>query len=190
MTLLECLLILIALSINVFLAAEYEGSNLKSLGLKKILAVSAVFFAGQLVSFSAGYMLANIPFFKAAHSRELEIMCYALSAVIFLLLGLYMFLKAWKDKPREERACDIQIGRIALEACTVALFTFGAGLGCGFLEAPVVSSFVSITCATIIAVVIGLYVGFWQGARFRVFSYSMGCVLFVAIGVEVLIRYI
>ena len=189
MRLIEELFIVIALSLNVFLFAQYEGANFRKLEKQEVMRVCLIFIVGQMVSFSLGYLITRLPFFLRAGSADLQSMCYMLTAIIFLLIGGYMLYRCRRREDLEERLRDLRYRRIAVEAGIVAVYTFACGIGCGFLNVNLVITFILVAFITILAVVIGLYTGYYQGYRFRKAGYGASCVLFLAAGVEILIRY-
>ena len=190
MVILEGLLIVTALSLNIYLAAQYEGANLRKLVAFKVLLVCLIFFAGQMISFSLGYLVTRLPFFQKPMSADLHTMCYVLAGIIFLLIGVYMLYCARRREELEERLRELLYRRIALEACAVAVCTFACGIGCGFLNVNLAASFIMVATITIAAVMAGLYSGYYQGYRFRKMVYGAGCALFLACGFEILIRCI
>ncbi len=186
----ESILIVTALSLNVFLVAEYEGSNLRALNLKKIALINLIFFMGQLVSMTAGFMLTKIPLFQNAVSKELRIMGYIDAAVILLFISAVMLYRALRKEVIVEKLRELRYKRIFIEALAIAAFTFFAGIACGFVGASFVLSFVLIFILTILAVSGGLYSGYTAGCRFRKVSYAMSFLLFLATGLELLLRHV
>ena len=189
-TLMEGLFIVIVLSVVVFLTAEYEGSNLRKLNARKVLLISLIFILGQIVSMGCGYMISRLPFFQRTVSIDVKKMCNVLAALLFFLIGGYLLFRGWLRKPQDERLRELLYRRIVLEALTVAILTFGAGIACGFLHAGLVSTFIAVAFITLGAVVAGLYTGYSQGGRFMRIGYSISSFMFMATGIEVLIRFI
>ena len=190
MTLWEALLVVFALSVNVFLVAEYEGSNLRKLNVSGLVIVCLIFFAGQMISMGGGYLLTMLPVFQVSLSPEVTKICCLFAAVIFFFIGAIMLYRCRKKENLEERLRELRYSRLIVEAATVALFTFAAGIGCGLLHANLISTFITVACATVLAVIAGLYTGYSQGARFRHVGFGMSGAAFVAMGIEVVVRYL
>ncbi len=187
MTLTEGLLIMLALAFVVFAVAEYEGANMKVLTAKKLLCVCLIFFLEQMIALGLGYALTRLPFIakeKLAGTYTEE------TAVLYLIIGLWLSYRTWKWKQKEERLRELQYRRIALEALMVALYTFLAGIGCGLMTANLGEAFLIIFLSTILAVIVGLYTGYSQGDRFHRLGYGVSALLFIVTGIRVIVRYI
>ena len=182
-------MIVIALSLNTFQIAENEGSNLHKLHISRLMLVCLIFLLIQMVAMGIGYSLTQIPFFRREISADVRTMCYVTAAVIFFMIGGYLFYKTLKKEELIEKLCELRYRRIALEAATVAILTLAAGFGCGLLKLNPVHAFVPIALITVLAVIIGMYTGYYQGARFRKIGVGTGAVVFILTGVEVLVRY-
>ncbi len=189
MLLVESLLIAAALSLNVFLRAEYEGSKVRVLNAKMVSVISLIFILGQEISFGLGYMITRVPFFSSSVSEELRALCHVLASILLMIVGAYMVYRTIRSEEIVERLREMRYKRIILETAAIALFTFACGISSGFLHLNLVHAFISIACLTILAVVLGLNVGYHQGYRFRKIGYgiSSACLLFT--GVEILVRY-
>ncbi len=190
MSLGESLLIVVGLSLNVFLIAEYEGSMLRSIHIKKLLCMCGIFFLLQIAAMMGGYAVTLVPFFQETSSTELKKMCRGMAMILFLILALVMIYKAWKKEIILERLSEIRFKRIFLEALVIAFFTFLAGIGCGFLVIGMESVCFITGCATILAVLAGISTGYHQGYRFRSGIYGTGGVLFLIAGFDVMFRYL
>lgn len=190
MGLAECLLIIIGLSLNVFLVSEYEGVMLRRIDGKKFFCVCGIFFACQMVSMLLGYWITGIPFFRHSSSDDLKTLCYVLASLIFLVLAFFMLRKAWKSETVQERLAEIRYKEIFLEAAVVGGLTFLAGIGSGFLGLPIRAACITVACATIAAVISGIYMGFYQGCKFRPGIYGAGGIIFLFVGIDILVKYL
>ena len=190
MTGIEALLISAALAVNIFLTAEYEGSNLRTIRLKWVLLISLIFTAGQMISMGCGYLISTVPFFRMNRTEAIRSLCCVIAALIFFVIGGFMLFLTWRSRQPEERAREVMYRRIILEAGLVAVMTFAAGIACGFLMVRPLTMMLVMACLTVASAVTGLYVGISQGARFRKAGYGISCALFVSMGIETLVRYI
>ena len=143
-----------------------------------------------MAAMGGGYLITGVSFFKQKVSSDVKVLCYVMSAVIFLLTGIYMLYRTLRKDNIEERLREFRFRRILVEAVTIAVFTFACGIGCGFLETSIMATFVTIACATLLAVIAGLQAGYHQGYRFLKLGYALSCAIFLGVGVEVIIRYI
>ena len=188
MSLFEGLMIIVALSLNVLLVAEYEGSNLRILNAKKVMLVILIFFLGQMISFGVGYGVTVLPVFRRALTADLRAVWYIVSAVILFGIGVVMIYRTGRREVLVERLRELRYQRVALEAVLVALLTFFGGVAAGFLRLKLVQSFIIIACATILAVVAGLYLGYYQGNRFRKAGFGVCAAMLMGTGIEILVR--
>ena len=189
---LECLIIIAAVSMYVFMVAEYEGSNLKVLNAGKTLIVLLMFFAGQLVSFGAGFEISTkVPLFiRFRDSSVYHNVVYVLAALILMIIGSYMIYRTLKTEEIEERLQEVNYKRIARESWTFAAFTCLSGMSSGFMKFKFSSSFITVLCATAAAVVLGLNSGYYQGYRFRRAVFGCSSAMLVGTGIEILVRYL
>ena len=190
MTAAEMLLIVLALSFNVFLVAESEGSNLKILNRNKTAVICLIFLLGQSISMTLGYLVTRLPFLRPAVNGRIHMASCVRACVIFMLIGAYMFYKAARREHLEEHLQELRFRRIALEAVTVAAFTFLGGIGCGFMNLDLLVGFIMTFLITIAAVVGGLYAGYYFGNHFRRVGFGLGSAFLVFTGVEILMRFI
>ncbi len=191
MSIVESLLIVVGLSMNVFLIAQYEGTMIPCIEWFKILVFCLIFFAFQSLSMLAGYYLTMIPFFTGSSSKDLKNLCFFLAAILFLLVAAYMMYKAFKREIIVERAREIHYMRILTEALMVAVFTFMVGIGWGFIgHNNIFKATGIIACATIIAALSGIYTGYREGCICRSVIYGVGGAMLTFVGVDILVRYL
>ncbi len=190
MTLLESVLVALAVALNVFLGAEIEGSNLKKINKRKMLLVVLIFMAGQALSYTLGYLVTQISFFQIPVSDNLKTMSYVLAAIILMAIGAFTLYRRHRASSLHEKLREFRYTRFILEAALIAVLTFGCGIRAGFLGFHYLNSMIATQIATILAVICGLYAGFSQGYRFLDKGYLVSCILFFATGVEILVRYL
>lgn len=188
----ECLMIVAAVSLEVFMIAEYEGSNMKILNAGKTALVLLVFFAGQLISYGVGYLLSTrAPLFVRVNDSAIyHNVVYVLAALLLLIIGSYSVYRMLKREQVEEKLQEVNYRRIAGEAAFGAIFTCLAGMSSGFLKMRFMPGFITIILATFAAVILGLYSGYYQGYRFRRVIFGCSSALLVGTGIEILVRYI
>lgn len=190
MSIVESTLIVAALFINIFLVGQYEGSMVRHLEWKTIAAVCLIVGAFETVSMLTGNMLTRISFFSESQSEDLKQFCYFVAAVLFLLIAAYMVYKAVRRTPVQEHLRKIAYKRIAQEVIMVALFTFMAGIGWGFIGHNIYMATGVVGCATMAAAVCGIYFGYSQGCRLRYAIYGIGGGMLAFVGADILIRYL
>ena len=135
-----------------------------------------------------GNLLTNIPF-TAKLGMDVGHDSNAFSVLIFLGLGIYMIVKAIKEKPVEEKKDEIiSAKQIIVWACITSIDAFIAGIGFGFLETDFLLLVFIIGIATISMVIIGMYIGYWMGCQFRRTAVTIGGCILLFGAVEFIIR--
>lgn len=190
MSILENALIVIGLSMNIFLIGQYEGSMIRKIEWKAVFIICLIVGVFETMSMLTGYQLTRIPFFSNSESDDLRNFCYFVAAILFLLIASYMIFKALRHAPIQERLHEIGYRRILLEVVLVAVFTFMAGIGWGFIGHNIVMATCVIACATVLAALIGIWAGYREGCRGRYGIYCTGGVMLAFVGAEILVRYL
>jgi len=187
---LECTLIVVGLAMNIFLIGQYEGSMIRSIEWRKMGVICLIVAIFESVPMLVGNMLTRIPFFRNSSSDELKKFCYFVAGLLFLLIASYMLYKAFRSEQIQERLREIGYKRIILEVLIVALFTFLAGIGWGFIGNNIFVATFVVIASTRAAVLFGFFVGYKEGCIFRHGIYGIGGVMLASVGIEILVRYI
>ena len=190
MSILENTLIVIGLSMNIFLIGQYEGSMIRKIEWRAVFIICLIVGVFETFAMLGGYMLTRIPFFSKSESDDLRNFCYFVAAVLFLLIASYMIYKAMRHAPIQERLHEIAFRRIVLEVILVALFTFMAGIGWGFIGHNIVMATGIIACATVLAAIIGIWAGYREGCSGRYGIDWTGGAMLAFVGAEILVRYL
>ena len=173
---------------DVFAYALLKGAMMSEIRKKNLLMICSIFTLGQVISMMLGNLSTNIPLaaklgIEAGHSLN------AFSVLIFLGLGIYMIVKAIKEKPVEEKKEDvISIRQIVIWACITSIDSFIAGIGFGFLETDFLLMVFVIGIVTLALVMIGMYIGYWMGCQFRRTAVTIGGCILLFGAIELVIR--
>jgi len=186
----ESILIVAGLAMNIFLIGQYEGTMVRSVRRGTLGVICLIVFAFESLSMLLGYYLTSIPFFAKSSSEDLKSFCYFVAGILFLMIAAYMITRAVKHELIQERLQEIGYMRIILEVLLVALFTFMAGIGWGFIGHSIFSAAFVVGFATIVAMIAGVYTGFHQGCRFRYGIYGIGGCMLAFVGIDILIWYL
>ena len=178
MNLTECLLIIIGLSLHIFLVAEYEGTMLRQIHIGETDLCLRHFFCLADCGNVCGISDYNDTLIQTVLAGSEDFLRDVLVVIIFLGEAVYMLRKAWKREVIQERLSEIRYKHIFMEAALIGCFTFLAGIGCGFLGIHLVTTCVSMACATILAVIAGIFMGYHQGCRFRSGIYGVAAFFF------------
>ena len=101
-----------------------------------------------------------------------------------------MLYKAFRHAPVQERLNKIAYKRILLEVVLVAVFTFMAGIGWGFIGHNIILATSVIAGSTVLAAIVGIWAGYREGCRGRYGFYMTGGAMLAFVGAEILVRYL
>lgn len=165
MNIVEIIVIAGGLSLDVFAYMVCKGAVMPEVKKSTLLKVMIIFTVWQTVSFAAGSLITMLPMVDAMGVSVAWDSRYV-SVAIFMILGLYMIFKSRKDKQIvEHREENIEYKQIFLWACITSLDAFLAGIGMGFTEIDFLLTAGVMIVTTIVAVIGGLYAGWWMGCR-------------------------
>ena len=190
MSILASTLIVIGLSMNIFLIGQYEGSMIRKIEWRAVFVVCLIVGVFETFAMLGGYLLTRIPFFSLSESADLKHFCCFVAAILFLLIASYMLYKAFRHAPVQERLNKIAYKRILLEVVLVAVFTFMAGIGWGFIGHNIILATSVIAGSTVLAAIVGIWAGYREGCRGRYGFYMTGGAMLAFVGAEILVRYL
>lgn len=187
-SLLEIILISVGLTMDVFAYALCKGAMMSEIRKKNLFKICSIFTIWQVISMILGNLLTNIPFIAKLGTYAGQ-KSNTFSVLIFLGLGIYMIVKAIREKPVEEKKEEvISAKQIVIWACITSVDAFIAGIGFGFLETDFLLLVLIIGIVTITLVIIGMYIGYWMGCQFRRTAVTIGGCILLFGGVELIIR--
>lgn len=183
-------MVIAGLSMNVFLAAQYDGMMVRKIKWPTMFMLCLIFYVFECLSMLGGYELTKIDFFRNSSSGDLKKFCYFCASVLFLLIAFYMLYKAFREKDIQEHVGEVSVKRTIFEVLVVAVFAFIAGIGWGFIGHNIFMAAGVLAMATVLAVLLGAFYGYTEGCRNRrgLFAAGGACLLFV--GVEIIVRYL
>ena len=190
LSILENTLIVIGLSMNIFLIGQYEGAMVRRIEWRAVFVICLIVGIFETFAMMGGYLLTRISFFSASESKDLKYFCYFVAAILFLLIAAYMIYKAMRHAPVQERLHEIGYRRIILEVVLVAVFTFMAGIGWGFIGQNIIMATCVIAGATVLAAIVGIWAGYREGCSGRYGIYCTGGIMLAFVGAEILVRYL
>lgn len=187
-SLLEIILISVGLTMDVFAYALCKGAMMSEIRKKNLFKICSIFTIWQVISMILGNLMTNIPVIARWESVAGQ-QSNAFSVLIFLGLGVYMIVKAIREKPVEEKKEEvISAKQIVIWACITSVDAFIAGIGFGFLETDFLLLVFIIGIVTITLVIIGMYIGYWMGCQFRRIAVTIGGCILLFGAVELIIR--
>ena len=188
MELLEILLVAEGVSLDICAVMMCYGALLPEVHKREVFLGCVVLSAWQLIAFQAGNLLTCIPAVGEVTGQVTRAGA-VFSIFIFLCIGGYMFYKALERKPFLERRKDsFSVKEIWLLSVGCGIDAFFAGLGLGYLDSRLWQECAAILGSTVLAIVIGIYVGYRFGWEQKTKIYVLGGILMIAAGAEVLFR--
>lgn len=188
MSWLEILLIGAGLSLDVLAYALCRGAVIAEVSKKNLLKMCAMFVVWNLLSLTAGNLLVKIPVLKQEAGAVSKLSNY-ISVLIFLGLGIYLIIKAVKEKAVEEHKIEhFEFHKLAIWTAITSVDVFLAGIGFGFQETDFLKTLIALLVLTPISVVLGVYIGYWAGCQARRKIVTAGGCLLLLGAAELLLR--
>lgn len=171
----------VAIGLILYIYAEIvcRGAVLARFDCKRVLFHTIVFTTWQLTMLLIGVGLANI--IESLHNtKRMQEFTFAASIFIFILYGIKMIRKAWKNEPVEERREDVLISKkvIAFSA-KIGVQTGTIGLVLGFLGVDIIGAIIIFAIAAVIVSVFGLYSGYRFGYVYKTTAYIISAICFI-----------
>lgn len=184
----EIVMICTGLSLDVFAVCICEGSKLMLIKKRKLIIICFIFSLFQILAVECGNLISKIPVFSQVSSDVQKIWQF-FSVIIFTGIGIYMLYKAWKKESLLEQRSEIRYGEVFLAALITSLDALFAGIGIGFFGAGMAILAGLMGIITFLAVILGTYTGYRLGYEQKTKAYWAGGFIFVAAGIDVIIRY-
>lgn len=188
MSWLEILLIGAGLSLDVLAYALCRGAVIAEVSKKNLIRMCAMFMIWNLISLTAGNLLTKIPLLKQEADAASEL-SNSVSVIIFWGLGIYLIVKAVREKAVEEHKIEhFEFHKLALWTAITSVDVFLAGIGFGFQETDFFKTMIALMVLTPISVIAGVYIGYWAGCQARRKIVTAGGCLLLLGGAELLLR--
>lgn len=187
----ETLLITLGISLDIFGIVTCEGALLAEIDKKRLAAGSLLVALLQTIALYLGDLVGGASLQYDIKDKQI-LTVRVIVAIIFIVLGVRMILKAWKNKSIVERREEngLSLGRILKCVGASSVCTLLVGVAFGFLGTNVTIVLIMVVCLTVLMVVFGLYTGYRFGFEQKTKAYSIGGVLLIIGGIDVVIRYI
>ncbi len=180
--------VVLGISLEIFGAMECQGSLVAKIEKRQLLIFCAVLAAGQTMALGIGDVLSGL---LSRQGAQESFQGRAAAAAIFLLLGLRLLLKAWKNERIVERREEkFQVKRFLVIYSRGILYTFFAGVALGFLGSSVSVLLLLTLFLTILVTVVGMYTGYRLGFEHKIKAYVLGGILLIAGSVDVVAGFL
>lgn len=187
----EILLITVGISLDIFGVVTCEGALLAEIDKKRLAAGCALVALLQTVALYLGNLIGSFSLRYDIKGRQI-LTVRVIAAIIFVVLGIRMVWKAWKNESIVEHREDggLNLRKILKLVATSSIYTILTGVAFGFLGTSLLQILLMVVCFTVIMVILGLYTGYRLGFEQKSKAYSIGGVLLIIGGIDVIIRYI
>ena len=187
MDIIEELMIILAISLDIFAVMECQGSLVAKVDKKQLTLLCTILVVGQAVALGIGTALSVLLYHYRLGEHE-TFLGRVLAAVILLCMGVRLLLKAWKNEGVNEHRRDrFDILEFVKLYARISIFTLLTGVAFGFLESSVTVILVLISLMTILVTVLGMYTGYRLGFEHKIKAYMAGGILLIVAGIEVMI---
>ncbi len=187
----ETLLITLGISLDIFGVVTCEGALLAEINKRRLAAGCLLVALLQTVALYLGNLVGGVSLRYDIKDKQV-LTVRVIVAIIFIVLGLRMIWKAWKNKIIVERREEggMNLRRIVKLVATSSVCTLLTGVAFGFLGTNVTRVLIMIVCFTVVMVIFGMYTGYRFGYEQKTKAYSIGGTLLIIGGIDVVIRYI
>ncbi len=190
MSLLEIVLIVAGISLDIFAALEIEGAMLAKINRKTLFYVTGLVVLMQQIFFFFGYLVSNTIVHTQTWHLKSDRWGAWTAVIIFAFLGLRLLIKAVRRELVHESRREIRVQQYAKIIAVASIYTILAGLACGFLGIHTLTVFVVILISSVLAAVLGIFVGYRFGYEGKTRVYAAGGILLWIAGLEILLRSI
>ena len=190
MNTLEALFVILGISLDVFAVMECHGSLVAAINKKRLAAFCILLMLGQGAALGAGNYISLLLCQNRTGVQE-AFLGQVVATVIFLCLGMRLFLKAWRNERVDEHLEDkLNLPETARLFVRTLLFTLLAGLAFGLLQSSITGLLAMILVFTVIGTILGTYTGYRLGFEHKAKAYLAGGALLLIGGMDVALRYI
>lgn len=191
MNMIELVVITVGISLDIFAAVECEGAKLAKINKLHVLQVSLAAVFCQSAALVFGHLGANL-LSRYDMKENLPLTACTLSAAIFIILGVRLLLKAWKNEAVQEHLSKDGIGKKDCLRLIIlaAVYTILTGVALGLLQTSIFRMLLLMVLATAAAVVLGIYTGYCFGYEQKTKAYAAGGILLLLSGLDVVVRYV
>lgn len=177
---LELFLIGVGLSMDAFAASVCKGLGMDRLRWRQ----------GAVLALSFGGFQALMPLLGWLLGRRFE--AYITSVdhwIAFLLLGVIGGKMIWDAFHPEEESGGFDLRELLALSVATSIDAMAVGITFAFLQAPILSAACLIGCTTFCLSLMGVWVGFRFGSRWREKATLAGGAILILIGLKILLEH-
>ena len=186
----EILLITVGMSLDIFGSVACQGALVAKISGKKLGLLCLLFAVWQTCALYVGSFLAGLLCKYDIRDNPVQT-GEIISASIFLVLGVRMFVKAAREGGViEKREDTIPIKSAVRILALVTVYTILTGVAFGLLATKYLLVLPMVALITVVFVVSGIYTGYHLGFEQKTKAYIAGGIMLLIGGADVIVRYI
>lgn len=182
----ELVLIAVGLSMDAFAVAMGKGLCMRRIQYGYATLI-ALFFGGfQALMPVLGWLLGR------QFYTQINFLGHWIAFILLSLIGAKMIVGAYREKHKEEEACDLAVNysELLLLAVATSIDALAAGVTFAFLDTPILVVAVVIGCTTFLISFGGVIFGQLFGVRFKSKAEYFGGGVLILIGLKILLEHL
>lgn len=185
MSLVELILIAVALSMDAFAVSISKGLAVRRIQLSHSVSVAIWFGGFQALMPLVGYLL-GVSFAHLVHHVD-----HWIAFVLLAIIGVNMIREAWGSGDSCENVkADFSVVNMLLLAVATSIDALAVGVSFAFLGVDILYSITVIGIVTALFSVLGLRIGQMFGCRYKSKAEIFGGVVLVLLGVKILVEHL
>lgn len=186
---LECMIIILGVSLDIFAAMECQGALVAKINKQQLSGICVIITMWQLAALFMGNGIAWLIRREQILEDE-RVLGQILAIGIFAGLGIRLLMKALRDERIVERRENKQdLRRFIHMALGASIYTILAGVAIGFLEGNLWMLLIMVVLFSVLFIIGGMYTGYHLGFEQKTKAYVLGTIFFWMAGLDVLIRF-
>lgn len=178
------------LSLDVYAVTICKGAVIGKIDNKKMIQMCLIFAVWQVEALLAGNIFMLVPAF-ADQYRHITVVWYGLTAVILIMIGLYMLQKGIRRQPIFEQLESWGgIKEMCLLGAAASVDAFFTGVGFAFVETGLLKEVLAVGAMTVLSVILGINTGYRLGYEQKYKAHFIGGLVLVVVGMEIFISYL
>lgn len=188
MSVIEVIIVAIGITLDAFAVATCRGASQKTIDNKNLLLIGIIFAVVQTLMLAIGMATGLLPCINIDTSAIISINQW-FSAIILIILGIKEIKKASKlFKVNERREDKINYKEIITLAFATSIDAFVLGIGLALAGTKIVSNILIIFIFTAIQVIIGMFVGYRIGEKYRSQVEAIGGSILLIMGIKIILE--
>ncbi len=185
MTLVELLLLALALSMDAVAVSICKGLSMSRLNVKDMVTIGLWFGGFQALMPLIGYLLGT-------QFREyIETLTHWIAFTLLVAIGVNMIREALMKKGENSRGkteCSLSVKAMFLMAVATSIDALAVGVTFAFLQVDILPAIVTIGVMTFVLSMGGVKIGNIFGAKYQSAAEIVGGVILCALGVKILLE--